>query len=438
MKLALLLLVLLWALPARAVESPVAVMPFRNLGPAKLSWLEVGIPETMIADLRRGRVPVVERAQLERALKEMASKEVDPATAVKIGKLVGAKTIVVGSVQQAGAQLRLSARFVAVETGVVQEAASATGSVEKIFALQDELVDKLLGKPIAARPARKATPKMVQAYEVYSKSLLASADDQKAFLLSQSVALDPGFVYATDDLAALQKRMAEYSKKSSLQLAVREKALLERAQNKKLATDERVRNGRELLESLAQARRWHTLAGMKLDLRDLDEEVSFRHFQALDKLHKSDLALQAGEQHLQSFPTGLRYREVETRMHEIVETKKSLVSRRPEYENDLKEKREGKTSGVEYDFAPCIATRWNSMVSDLMLENCTKYLEQHGRDSDKSAQEHAVAARFFVILALEARGDFARARPLAEKLIADSDEWDTELRKMMAEWPTDE
>src|SRR5262249_19081309 len=153
---------------------------------------------------------------------------------------------------------------------------------------------------------------------IYSKSLLASADDQKAFLLSQSVALDPSFVYATDDLAALQKRMAEYSKKSVMQLAAREKALLERAQNKKLSADERVRNGRELLESLAQARRWHTLASIKLNLAELDEEVSFRHFQALDKLHKSDLALQTGEQHLKNFPTGLRYREVETRMHEIV------------------------------------------------------------------------------------------------------------------------
>jgi len=97
-----LLLFLLLALPARAVEAPVAVMPFRNLGPAKLSWLEGGIPETMIADLRRGKIGVVERAQLEKAIQEVSSKEVDPQTAVKIGRLVGAKTIVVGSVQQAG------------------------------------------------------------------------------------------------------------------------------------------------------------------------------------------------------------------------------------------------------------------------------------------------------------------------------------------------
>jgi TolB-like protein len=428
---------LLLAAPAFAAEAPIAVMPFRSLNAPR--WLEAGIQETMIADLRRGKVAVVERAQLEKALAELSLKEVDPANAAKVGKLAGAKTIVVGAVQEAAGKLRLTARFVTVESGVVQEAASATGPVERIFALQDELVDKLLGKAPAARPARKPTAKMVQAYEIYSRSLLASADDEKAYLLSQSVAVDPAFVYASDDLQALQKRMAEYSRTSSAKMGEREKALLQRAQNKKLSAEERERNGRELLLSLIAARRWHTLAYVKLDLPALDDELAYARFVALCKLRKLDQALQAGEQFLKRFPTAIRYREVETQMHEIVETKHTMQVRHADYEKDLAEKRaDSAKNRVEYDFAPCIATRWNRQIGDLMLENCTNYLQQHGNDPDKSAQEHAVAARFFVILALDAKGEFARARPLAEKLIADSDEWDEELRKLMSEWPTDE
>jgi hypothetical protein len=279
---------------------------------------------------------------------------------------------------------------------------------------------------------------MVQAYELYSQALVASADDRKAFLLAQSVSMDPSFVYAADDLAALQRRMAEYSRTSSTKMGEREKALLQRAQNKKLGVDERLRNGRELLESLAAARRWHTLAALKLELRDLDEETAFRHFVALDKLRKHDQALQTGEQLLKNFPTGLRYREVETRMHEIVEQKKKMTARKAEYDNDLKEKLADAHSPVEKDFAPCICSRWNSQIGDLMLDNCTRYLQQHGNDADDTAKEHNVAARFFVVLALGAKGEFARAKPLAEKLIADSDEWDEELRKLMSDWPTDE
>jgi TolB-like protein len=422
---------------ATQIMSPIAVAPFRSLNAPK--WLEAGIQETMIADLRRGKIAVVERGQLDKTLAELTLKEVDPATAVKVGKLVGAKTVVVGAVQEAAGKLRLTARFVDVESGVVQEAASATGPVERIFALQDELVDKLLGKPPAARPPRKATSKMVQAYEIYSRSLLASADDEKAYLLSQSVAADPAFVYASDDLTALQKRMAEYSRASSAKMGEREKALLSRAQNHKLSADERERNGRELLLSLSAARRWHTLAYVKLDLPALDEEAAFARFAALARLRKLDQALQAGEQFLKKFPTGLRYRDVETEMHEIVEHKHTMQVRHADYEKDLAEKRaDSANNRVEYDFAPCIATRWNRQIGDLMLENCTKYLELHGKDANKEAQEHAVAARFFVILALDAKGEFARARPLAEKLIADSDEWDEELRKLMSEWPTDE
>ncbi len=47
------------------------------------------------------------------------------------------------------------------------------------------------------------------------------------------------------------------------------------------------------------------------------------------------------------------------------------------------------------------------------------------------------AARFFVVLALAERGDFDKARPLAESLLADSDAWDEELRKLISTWPTD-
>jgi hypothetical protein len=48
-----------------------------------------------------------------------------------------------------------------------------------------------------------------------------------------------------------------------------------------------------------------------------------------------------------------------------------------------------------------------------------------------------LAARMFIILALAERGDFGKARPLAEALLKDSDKWDEELREVMSKWPTD-
>ena len=167
------------------------------------------------------------------------------------------------------------------------------------------------------------------------------------------------------------------------------------------------------------------------------EAATFRLFVARDRLHRFDLALQVGEHYLAQFPAAAHFHHVETRMHEIVETRQKREARLPEYQADVAEKRSARAAPAEMDYAPCIAARWNSQVNQLMLDACTAYVVRHERDGDPDARAHVVDARYFVVLSLAELGDFARARPLAEKLMADSDRWDEDLRKMMADWPTD-
>ena len=92
---------------------------------------------------------------------------------------------------------------------------------------------------------------------------------------------------------------------------------------------------------------------------------------------------------------------------------------------------------ADLDYAPCICARWNSQLNELMLDNCSAFAAAYKKDPRADVQENVMAARFFVILALAERGDFEKARPLADALIADSDAWDEELRKLIATWPTD-
>jgi TolB-like protein len=449
-------LLLLAATPVLAAEGPVAVMPFKNAnGAARLDWLRVGIAETMITDLKRsGKVSVVERDQIDKALAELAQQKTagsDEASAARVGKLVGARTIVVGAFQEAERQVRISARFVAVESGVVVDAAAATGPIERIFALQDEVVDRLLGAPPPRRPRRKAVPKTVQAYQLYAQSLQTGNDAEKVSWLKQSIAADPEFSYAVDDLAALEKRLAAYEKVSTAKLGEREKLLLGRAGDGKVAPDERLRCARELAESLAAARRYHTLVALAPRLTalglgtELDELVSFRLFGAYDRLRRVDQAFATGENHLKTFPIGIHYRELEARLRELAEARRKMDSRRAEYATDLAEKRDGMAQNgvvrpearLEYDYAPCIAARWNSQLNELMIDGCSQFLRQHAGDRDPDARDHVLAARFFIVLALSERGDFDKARPLAEQLLADTHEWDEDLRKLMSEWPTD-
>jgi TolB-like protein len=449
-------LALLASTPALAVEGPVAVMPFKNAnGTPRLDWLRLGIAETMITDLKRsGKVTVVERDQVDKALAELARQKTsgsDETSAARVGKLVGARTIVVGAFQEAERQVRISARFVAVESGVVVDAAVATGPIERIFALQDEVVDRLLGAPPARRPRRQAAPKTVQAYRLYAQSLQTGSDTEKVSWLKQSIAADPEFSYAVDDLAALEKRLASYEKVATAKLAERERLLLMRAGDGKVAPDERLRCARELVESLSAARAYHTLVTLAprlLALKlapELDELVSFRLFGAYDRLRRVDQAFEAGEKHLKTYPIGIHYRDVETRLRELAEARRKMNARRAEYASDLAEKRSGIVQNgvvppdkkLEYDYAPCIAARWNSQFNELMLDGCSQFLQQHAGDRDPEAREYVLAARFFIVLALAERGDFDKARPLAEQVLADTHDWDEDLRKLMSEWPTD-
>lgn len=116
-----LLLALIFALPARA--STVAVMYFENQGNTALEPLKVGLTQMLITDLQTsGQFTVVERTRLQEILDELDlghTGKVTPATAAKVGKLLGAQYLVLGSYFEVMGTLRMDARVVRVETGEI-------------------------------------------------------------------------------------------------------------------------------------------------------------------------------------------------------------------------------------------------------------------------------------------------------------------------------
>lgn len=196
----------------------VAVTSFTNLNKdPNQEWLSTGIGETLTVKL--AKVPsllVVERMRLAEAMKELQLQDtavVDPTTAAKIGKTVGAQTVVMGAIQKAGDELRLTARFVEVETGKVSNTAQADGSMKEVFDLQDRLADALLSTlkvevsaDVDAKMKAKPT-QSIEAYEAYSKgvSSMQSGDYEKAAEeLKQATEKDPAFQLAQDTLQFVQ------------------------------------------------------------------------------------------------------------------------------------------------------------------------------------------------------------------------------------------
>lgn len=460
------------------VDSPVAVMPFKNLNQAAdLQWLSQGIAETMVADLRKsGRVGVVERNQIASAVKEIqvqASPGSEVSQAVKVGKLVGARTIVVGSFQKAGGDIRITARFVSVETGVVQDTAKTTGPQTRIFALQDEITNRLLGiappaktavrkpVPVKRRPVRKSTTKEVEAYKLYALSLNSKTDTERRELLKKAVQVDPDFVYAADDLNALETRMAGYARISAAKFGEREAKIRDKLYAKDTPADQKLQLAQALLESLVSARRYYTLAGeaqkvydLKLEpslLFDASEYASWCLVLSHARLRLMDQALQHGERHLKEFPTGKHYRDAEKLMNKIVADRREEKERRAEYAQELRENEEERAQliaehgkvpedrRVSIDYHPCIAAKWSRLPTE-MIENCSAYIGEYAGSSDEDAKEFVLNARSYVVWGHALRGEFSTAWSLADSLKSDAPGQlaDIGLQEVIdTRWPTD-
>jgi TolB-like protein len=136
---------------------PVAVVDFKAIGTPQ------DFADAVAENLRNALVQhqpftVIERAQIQQAIREQSfslTSLVDSNEAVSLGKLVGAKVIVVGSVTKLGDTYTINARFIDVTTGRVTDAKSLkTDNANYLADVVDDLASALGGKttPVNAPP----------------------------------------------------------------------------------------------------------------------------------------------------------------------------------------------------------------------------------------------------------------------------------------------
>jgi TolB-like protein len=201
---------------AEPIAPTVAVMPFADLSGRGRNVGEA-IRETLTTDLRA--VPglrVVERARLDAVLGEQSLQgraELDVPRAVAVGKLAGATLIATGAYQRVGDNVRLTARFVSVESGVVVGSAKVDGAAGDFLALQDRITAELARSAgFAFAPRRR--PRLgggLRGVELYGDALLAKDDERRHELLRQAITVEPQFDYAVRDLDDLERRMQAYA-----------------------------------------------------------------------------------------------------------------------------------------------------------------------------------------------------------------------------------
>ncbi len=194
--------------------------------------LSKGLSDMLITDLSNiESVRIVEREKLESLLKEIelgASKFMDPATAQKLGKGLGADHMLTGSFLIMGESMRIDARIVNVGTGEISMAEEMTGEKDTFFELEKQLVEKLitaLDLDVTRSEKRKLNKVQTESFESFS-SYSSGIDlfdrgeyDQAMGFLEKAVELDDSFDIAWDKLDELEKNLKNFMKVRSLGLS---------------------------------------------------------------------------------------------------------------------------------------------------------------------------------------------------------------------------
>lgn len=255
---------------AQPKNQTVAVMPFRDLSGGS-SYIGEAIRETVTSDLKQlGALRVVERAALDKILTEqklqVKAGDPDAATLSRVGKILGAHLIVVGAYQKALPVVRLTARFIKVETSEIIGTAKVDGSAREFLRLQDRVTAALLKSAGLAVRAQKvltdaaARPEMesLKAVELYGQAVVAGSEQERHQFLIQAVAEDKNYSYAVRDLDELEARMRVYQQKT---LAALDQEVLSMTDKLRLATTRADIDQQTvlLMAKLVLSRRWNTL-----------------------------------------------------------------------------------------------------------------------------------------------------------------------------------
>ena len=166
-------------------QKTIAILYFDNSSNnPQLDPLKKGLADMLISDLSNlNMLRVVEREKLEEVMAELklsSSKDFDAGTRQKLGKLLGAETILFGSYFEMIGQFRMDARIVKTETGEILKSEGVSGATADFMKLEKQLVWKI-ARGLDVRFSDKEEAAIMASEQVSYKATLAYADGLELF-----------------------------------------------------------------------------------------------------------------------------------------------------------------------------------------------------------------------------------------------------------------
>ena len=200
---------------SEATSPSIAVLPFDNLGGGEeQDYFADGICEDLITELSRLRWLQVTARNSSFTYK---GKSVD---VTQVGRDLGVRYIVEGSVRRGGDRLRISAQLIDAASGTHVWAERYDRDFSDMFALQDEITETLVAAlvrevgVVEQDRAHRKPPETLDAWETYQRGMwhcwkvTPDSVRQAEGILSQACAMDPEFAEALASLAYVQFLLA--------------------------------------------------------------------------------------------------------------------------------------------------------------------------------------------------------------------------------------
>lgn len=201
----------------------IAVMPFDNggsygQGKEDFEALQKGIAGMLISELAQNpSARVVERDAIQKIVEEQnlgASGRVDPQTAAKIGKIVGARYVVLGSFIDFYGDFRVDARLVNVETSEIVRVETDRAQRDRLYDIIKHVATALMkdaNLPALVHPASgdQRTNRQVptEALTYYSRALLyqdRGQRDKAVEMYQRAISVFPEYTEASEGLKRLK------------------------------------------------------------------------------------------------------------------------------------------------------------------------------------------------------------------------------------------
>jgi Tfp pilus assembly protein PilF/TolB-like protein len=191
----------------------VLVAPFENArDEPRFHWLSEAAAVLLTDGLRAGGAGAISRTERVRAYEQLylpVSNGLSRATIIKVGQLVGAADVVVGSYRVDGTALSVTARSIRLDAGRLQPEVTERGELTELFAIFDRLATRL-GRGVARATGAPAPHPPLDAFENYIKGLVAESPVSQASFLEAALRDSPQFDRARLALWEVRNEQADH------------------------------------------------------------------------------------------------------------------------------------------------------------------------------------------------------------------------------------